>query len=193
MERNFSLENREDYLKSFYRPEKKLWSKDDFSKVLKSFEFKDVIDNDNVLMEWLETLAVSGIAMLKNTPSTENEVRRLGERVRFVKKTHFGDDFVIKAKPTTSTFAYTTAALQLHTDIPYYEYMPCINLLHCLVQSTSHGGKNTILDGFYVANMMKHQHPKFFDILTRVMVNWCDIGNDGGREYYFIYRAPVIW
>ncbi|CAO1377029.1 unnamed protein product [Diamesa hyperborea] len=192
MERNFSLENREEYLKNFYRPEKKMWNKDEFSKILKTFEFKDVIDNDKVLMKWLEALATNGIAILKNTPSHEDEVKRLAERVRFVKKTHYGDAFIVQAKPTTSTFAYTTSALQLHVDIPYYEYMPCINLLHCLVQSDSHGGRNTVLDGFYVANMMKQQYPEFFKILTTVKVNWCDIGDDGGREYYFLYRAPVI-
>lgn len=180
-------------MQTFYRPEKKVWSKHEFAKIFKSFEFNDVIDDDKVLMEWLDALAVNGIAMLKNTPDTENEVNKLGERVRFIKRTHYGDNFIVKAKATTSTFAYTTSTLQLHTDIPYYEYMPSINLLHCIVQSQSHGGRNTVIDGLYIASLMKKEYPKLFEVLTRVLVNWCDIGNDDGRDYYFIYRAPVIW
>lgn len=46
-ERNFSQNNREKYLKKFYRPPKNLWSKKDFSKIIKSFDFQKIIDSDN--------------------------------------------------------------------------------------------------------------------------------------------------
>lgn len=71
--------------------------------------------------------------------------------------------------------------------------MPSVNLLHCLVQSKSHGGKNLMTDGFYVAEKMRREFPEFFKTLTEVMVNWCDIGNEGGNAYHYILRAPVIW
>ena len=46
-ERNFTQKNREQYLKKFYRPTKNLWSKKDFSKIIKSFDFQKIIDSDN--------------------------------------------------------------------------------------------------------------------------------------------------
>lgn len=99
----------------------------------------------------------------------------------------------MKAKEGTSNVAYLSAPLQLHTDLPYYEYKPGVNLLHCLVQSESSGGANQISDGFYVANLMRKEFPEDYRILTTTLVNWNDIGNENGNDFHSIYRAPVIW
>lgn len=82
--------------------------------------------------------------MIKNTPCTVQETRKIANRVGFIKRTHYGEEFVIMNKANTSNVAYLTNNLQMHTDLPYYEYKPGTNLLHCLVQSTSQGGHNTV-------------------------------------------------
>lgn len=46
-ERNFTQNNREKYLKKFYRPAKNLFGKKDFDKIVKSFDFQKIIDNDD--------------------------------------------------------------------------------------------------------------------------------------------------
>jgi gamma-butyrobetaine dioxygenase len=71
--------------------------------------------------------------------------------------------------------------------------MPSVNLLHCLVQSKSHGGKNLITDGFYVAELMRRDFPEHFETLSTVCVNWCDLGNEMGKRYHYVLRKPVIW
>lgn len=70
--------------------------------------------------------------------------------------------------------------------------MPSINLLHCLVQSKSTGGQNLITDGFFAAEKMRREFPDYFHTLTTIVINWCDIGNDGGKPYHYLLRAPVI-
>lgn len=207
---NFSPSNIAAYVDNFYQPKKLLWSKNNFTDVFKSFDYHLVLSDDVALLKWLQTLAVRGIAVLKNTPANEDEIYKLANRVSFVRKTHFGNHFVVKAKTETSTFAYTPATLQLHTDIPYYrkiltislksnepfiftEHMPSINLLHCLVQSKSSGGENLVTDGFFVAEILRRDYPDYFQILSRVRVNWCDIGNEDGNSYHYLLRAPVIW
>lgn len=107
-------------MSNFYRLTKSLWSKAEFEKIFESFDFNSIMNDDEALLRWLEALSVSGIALLKNTPPTNDEVNKIANRVSFVRKTHFGDNFEVKVKRDTSTFAYTSAALQLHTDIPYY-------------------------------------------------------------------------
>ncbi|CAO1411489.1 unnamed protein product [Diamesa hyperborea] len=191
-ERNFTQSNREQYLKKFYRPTKNLWSKKDFSKIIKSFDFQKIIDSDDELRDWLEALTVNGIAFIKNTPETEEEARRIVNRVGFIKKTHYGEEFIVKAKPGTSNVAFLSAPLQLHTDLPYYEYKPGTNFLHCLVQSKSIGAKNTIVDGFYVADYMKQNYPNYYKILSSVLVNWSDVGQEEGNKFHSIYRAPMF-
>lgn len=138
-------------------------------------------------------MTVNGIAIIKNTPKTELEARKIVDRVGFIKKTHYGEEFIVKAKEDTNNVAFLAAPLQLHTDLPYYEYKPGTNLLHCLVQSKSFGAKNTIVDGFYVADYMKQNHPNYYKILSSVLVNWSDVGQEEGKAFHSIYRAPMFW
>lgn len=88
--------------------------------IFESFDYNGVLNDDSTLLKWLEALSIRGIALLKNTPPNEDEIYKLANRISFVRKTHFGDHFIVKVKKDTSTFAYTPATLQLHTDIPYY-------------------------------------------------------------------------
>lgn len=45
-ERNFSKESQQKYINAWYRPKPKCWSKQEFSKILKTFEYKDIMEND---------------------------------------------------------------------------------------------------------------------------------------------------
>jgi len=118
--RSFSSDKALNYKESFCQPPKKIWNRNDFPSIFKSFDYSKVLSDDRELLKWLEALVVRGIAILKNTPPNENEIHKLANRVGFIRRTHFGDHFTVQAKTETSTFAYTPATLQLHTDIPYY-------------------------------------------------------------------------
>lgn len=191
--RNFSRENREQYLKRLYRPTRRLWSRKDFADVLKHFDFTKIIDDDRELHDWLSCLSINGIAIIKNTPQTELEARRVADRVGFIRRTHYGEEFMVKAKEGTSNVAYLSAPLQMHTDLPYYHYAPGVNLLHCLVQSKSSGAQNLIADAFYVASVMAKEFPAEYKALSTVVVNWTDIGREEtGPPFHSIYRAPMI-
>lgn len=130
--------------------------------------------------------------MIKNTPQKVTETKRIANRVGFIKRTHYGEEFVVMSKESTSNVAYLSQNLQMHTDLPYYEYKPGTNLLHCLVQSTSEGGHNTIADGFYVAEYMKLHYPTYYEALAKTLVNWSDVGEENGVSFHSIFRAPVI-
>jgi gamma-butyrobetaine dioxygenase len=191
--RNFTNANRDSYLKKFYRLEKKLWSKNDFASSMKHFDFNSIINDDCELYNWLQALITYGIAIINNVPPTENEARAIADRVGFIRRTHYGEEFMVKAKDDTVNVAYLSKNLQMHTDLPYYEYAPGVNLLHCLVQSKSQGAQNLLCDGFYVAQLIKDKYPKEFQVLSTVLINWLDIGREEtGPPFHSIYRAPMI-
>lgn len=191
MERNFSKNLTESYLKSVYRPAKKTWALSEFETVFAKFDFNEVLNNDEVFLSWLEQMAVYGISLIENTPDNRNEVLKLADRVGFIKKTHFGDEFTVMTKEQTTTFAYTNSKLQLHVDIPYYDQMPGVNLLHCVTQSKT-GGVNNLVDGFHVAEILRQKHPRLFDVLTKTKVNLCDYGTEHGGDHIALLRAPII-
>lgn len=66
-----------------------------------------------------------------------------------------------------------------------------VNLLHCLVQSKSEGAQNLLSDGFFIAEMMKQHYPEEYKVLSTVLVNWYDVGQES-TEFHKIYRAPMF-
>jgi len=192
-ERSFQEERQKEYLREFYRPATKHWSGAEFQEIARHFSYEEVMSQDSVLMQWLQALAVYGVALLRNAPLDEGVVRRLAERVGFIRRTTYGEEFVVQAKPGAQNFAYLSLPLPLHTDLPYYEYKPSVNILHCVVQTDSPGGSNMLVDGFHIADILRRDHPEDFERLCRVVVDWNDIGSEDGREFHNIWRAPVIW
>ena len=53
-----------------------------------------------------------------------------------------------------------------HTDNPYRDPVPTVQLLHCLESSTE-GGDSVLVDGFKAATVLRQESKEDFDILTR--------------------------
>ena len=62
-------------------------------------------------------------------------------------------------------------ALAPHTDNPYRNPVPCIQILHCIESKVS-GGLSTLVDGYTVTEELKNQYPEFYKILTEVKVRF---------------------
>ncbi|XP_060661590.1 gamma-butyrobetaine dioxygenase [Drosophila nasuta] len=193
-QRDFSPEARQRYLSEVYKPTMQLWGKSQFGEVTREFRYADVMAQDAVLCAWLEALAVQGFALLREAPNDVQVARQLAERIGYIKRTTYGDVFEVKSKPNAGNYAYLMTPLPMHTDMPYYEYKAGINILHTLVQSESPGGANTMTDGFFVAQRLREEFPKYYDLLRSVPVNWYDIGHDGdaGKPFHSLWRGPVI-
>ncbi|XP_068147314.1 gamma-butyrobetaine dioxygenase [Drosophila tropicalis] len=191
-ERDFSLPNRMHYLQNFYRPEPRHWSGKEFALIQKEFLYQDLISKNDELQQWLYQLAVYGMALIKEAPLEFDVVRHLCNRVGFMRRTTYGEEFSVRAQPGASNYAYLAAPLPLHTDMPYFEYKPGVTLLHTLEQSDSPGGRNLLTDAYHVADILKQQYPEQFRILTETLVDWADIGSDNQLEFHNIWRSPVI-
>ncbi|XP_065363472.1 gamma-butyrobetaine dioxygenase [Calliphora vicina] len=191
-ERAFNDKRRAQYLSDFYRPKPKHWQGSEFENIVEVLEFKDVMNSDEALQKWLEALAIHGVVMIKNSPIEQTVVRQLAERVGFIRRTTYGEEFIVQSKPGAKNFAYLSDPLPLHTDLPYYEYKPSCNILHCMVQSKSQGGSNLLVDAFHIADRMQQEHPEDYKILTQTLVDWNDIGSEDDKHFHNIWRAPVI-
>lgn len=144
------------------------------------------------LFEWIKALSLYGVVLIKNAPLTEDQCEKLINRIGFIRETHYGKIYYIRARPNAQNYAYTTNALQVHTDLPYYEYIPGTTVLHCIAQTKSPGAFNLLVDGFYVADLLKRKHPAEYKCLTETLVNWSDYGEENGIQFEKIVRSPII-
>ncbi|KAF2892072.1 hypothetical protein ILUMI_14101, partial [Ignelater luminosus] len=102
------------------------------------------------------------------------------------------EEFHAVAKPVNSSTAYLSSLLELHTDSPYYEYPPGVTVLHRIEQTKNRGGENLLTDAFYVAEKLRKENKKLFNILSTIDVNWLDMGEEDGLQYHKICRSPMI-
>jgi gamma-butyrobetaine dioxygenase len=118
-----------------------------------------------------------GFVVIKDIPIEDNFIVKFANSIGSVRRTNFGEYFDVKSKPNPNDLAYTSLALAPHTDNPYRNPVPCIQLLHCIVSEVS-GGLSTLVDGYTVTEDLKTENPEFYKILSEVKVKFKFIDKD---------------
>jgi gamma-butyrobetaine dioxygenase len=118
---------------------------------------------------WMEALLVEGVAIVTDMPDTDEALTRTAELIGTIRPSFFGAYFDVRTHVKPTNLAYTSKALELHTDVPAEELAPGIQFLHCRRNSVQ-GGLNLFLDGTAVANDLRVQDPEAFRLLTEIEV-----------------------
>ncbi|XP_022242141.1 trimethyllysine dioxygenase, mitochondrial-like [Limulus polyphemus] len=165
-----------------------------------TIQYEDFMETDEGLKAFLEAMIKYGIALIKGTPTTEEGIIKTTERFSFVTPTMYGKSFNVKFIPTDPRLhlAYTGFALEQHTDLPYKEKSPGIQILHCinssLVAGTHEaGGMSVFNDGYYAANWLKENHPEYFHILSTIPITAYVSMNSVARcTFRDVFRRPAF-
>ncbi len=118
---------------------------------------------------WMEALLIEGIAIVTDMPDTDEALTRTAGLLGSIRPSFFGDYFDVRTHIKPTNLAYTSKALELHTDVPAEELAPGIQYLHCRRNSVE-GGRNLYLDGTAVANDLRASDPEAFRLLTEIEV-----------------------
>ena len=148
---------------------KKKW--DSSLKNIKNFEYQENFYESKEMYDLLVSFYKYGFVVVKNIPLSKNYIVEFANSIGSVRRTNFGEYFDVKSKPHPNDLAYTSLALAPHTDNPYRNPVPCIQLLHCIKSKVS-GGFSTLVDGYTVTEDLKNQYPEFYEILTEVKVRF---------------------
>ncbi len=125
--------------------------------------YEDVAAGGDALCRWLAAVDELGFAILTGCPTEPGTVTRVAELFGFVRETNYGRLFDVRSVVNPTNLAYTGLGLGAHTDNPYREPTPTLQLLHCLASSAG-GGENTLVDAFRVAADLA---PQQFELLAR--------------------------
>ncbi|MGB8714412.1 MAG: TauD/TfdA family dioxygenase [Onishia taeanensis] len=166
-------------------PAPRLWdSSIDFASITCDWE---KIDDHDYFRDALETYLRHGVIILKNVPTDGGHLVAVGETFGHVRSTNFGKYFEVCSRPESNDLAYRSVPLAPHTDNPYRDPVPGIQLLHCLTNETT-GGLSTLVDSLAVAEQLRVEDPEGYRLLATVPVRFRFI--DDGVE--LIERRPMI-
>ena len=135
------------------------------------FKFEADIFEDKKMYDLLVSFYKYGFVVLSNVPTEDNFIIKFANSIGSVRRTNFGEFFNVRSKANPNDLAYTSLALAPHTDNPYRNPVPCVQLLHCIINKVS-GGKSTLVDGYTVSEKIKNDYPDYYDILTNVKVKF---------------------
>jgi gamma-butyrobetaine dioxygenase len=122
-------------------------------------------------LAWLDKFAAYGFGLLHNVPTEPGMVETVGNHLGFVRVTNYGSLFDVISVPKPNNLAFTAVGLGVHSDNPYREPTPGIQLLHCL-ESDAPGGDTLLVDGFHAAEVLRREDPAAFDLLARIPLNF---------------------
>ncbi len=128
-----------------------------------------------------------GFIVLHDVPTEPERILEVARTFGHPRETNFGTYFEVYSRPRSNDLAYRAVALGPHTDNPYREPVPGIQLLHCLVNETS-GGLSTLVDSLAVAQQLCHEDPDGLELLATIPVRFRFV--DQGEE--LIERRTII-
>jgi len=150
--------------------------------LLKRFSYPEVLDSSAVRLRWLETLNSLGIAFLTGVPVEKDKVLEVAALIGWVRDTNYGRVFDVRAVSDPNNLAYTGLALGLHTDNPYRDPVPGLQVLHCLRASplpsrdqrerSFREGVSRFADGFAVADALRSEDREAFHVLASTLVRF---------------------
>lgn len=119
----------------------------------------------------LRALVDDGFALIRGVPTDLGQVVAVAETFGFVRETNYGTIFDVRVEENPVNLAFTGLAISPHTDNPYRDPVPTLQLLHCIHNETT-GGESGLVDGFAAAKMLRENNPRAFDVLTRTPVTF---------------------
>lgn len=128
-----------------------------------------------------------GFIVLHDVPTDSERILEVARTFGHVRETNFGSYFEVYSRPRSNDLAYRPVPLGPHTDNPYREPVPGIQLLHCLVNETS-GGLSTLVDSLSVVERLQQEDPAGYELLAETPVRFHFTDKD---EHLVAYR-PLI-
>ena len=151
-------------------------------------DFDDVSSDKAALCDWLDGIARYGFGKLNGGPVEDQALMKVVDLFGFVRETNYGRHFEVRTEVNPTNLAYTGLGLQAHTDNPYRDPVPTVQVLYCL-ESSAAGGENMVVDGFRVAERIKEENEDWFNVLADHNARFEYAGEEG---VHLASRRPMI-
>ena len=138
--------------------------------------------------DWLAQVARYGFGKLTDGPVKDGALFNVVDLFGYVRETNYGRKFEVRTEVNPTNLAYTGLGLQAHTDNPYRDPVPTVQVLYCL-ESSAAGGENMVVDGFACALRLRNESSEGFALLAKYCARFEYAGEAGVRLQS---RRPMI-
>ena len=173
--------------KVWIHPDLKTWSKATLKHV-PIISYKSAKSNKKLLLKWLKSLHRYGFAKMSGCEKKSGSVIKIAKLFGYIRETNYGKWFDVKSKSNAVNLAYTNLGLKAHTDNPYRNPVPTMQILLCL-KSSIKGGNSKVVDGFNAALRLKKENKNYFNLLSK----YCSrFEFKGKKNVHLKSRFPMI-
>jgi gamma-butyrobetaine dioxygenase len=150
---------------------RQLWRAADFPAGPHSATWADYDSSDATRLHCLSRLLATGFMLLRGVPPRAGAVLAVADSFGYVRETNYGRLFDVRVERNAANLAFTSRPIGPHTDNPYRDPAPTVQLLHCLVNAAD-GGESGLLDGYTAAATLRAEYPAAFHCLTTTPVTF---------------------
>ncbi|CAK4030506.1 Trimethyllysine dioxygenase [Lecanosticta acicola] len=130
------------------------------------------IRGDHVTRTW-------GFCFVDDMPATPEATEALLESIGPIRVTHYGGFYDFTSDLSSKDTAYTSEALEPHTDNTYFTEPAGIQALHMLSHTDGSGGESSLVDGFGAAVQLYVEDREAYLTLSDTGVYTHASGNEG--------------
>ncbi|MGI9333011.1 MAG: 2-trimethylaminoethylphosphonate dioxygenase [Gammaproteobacteria bacterium] len=151
-------------------------------------DFGAALSDPAALGAWLATVRRHGFARMTGGPIENGAVLKIAAMFGHVRETNYGRWFEVRTELNPSNLAFTGLGLQAHTDNPYRDPVPTLQLLYCL-ENSADGGDSMVVDGFRAARRLRDESATDFELLSSYCARFEYVGYGDVR---LRARRPLI-
>lgn len=151
-------------------------------------QYASLVERGAGYADWIEDLVRYGFGKVEGGPVEKGALFEIVELFGYVRETNYGRNFEVRTEVNPTNLAYTGLGLQAHTDNPYRDPVPSVQVLYCL-ESSAAGGENMVVDGFACVRRLQEENPDHFDVLADHCARFEYAGEDG---VCLTSRRPLI-
>lgn len=151
-------------------------------------DLSDLQSNADTRRGWLAAVRRYGFAKVTGMTPQSGGLFDIVGLFGYVRETNYGRHFEVRTEVNPVNLAYTGMGLQAHTDNPYRDPVPTLQILSCL-ENSADGGENMVVDGFAAARRLLAEDPTGFALLAGYPARFAYTGSDGVALQS---RRPVI-
>ncbi|AZO12274.1 MULTISPECIES: gamma-butyrobetaine dioxygenase [unclassified Mesorhizobium] len=158
----------------------KRWTSASMQNSITRASYAEVSRDSNALRQWLAAVRTYGFAVIDGLPAESGALCKVADLFGYIRETNYGRWFEVRAEVNPNNLAYTNLGLQAHTDNPYRDPVPTLQILAC-IENTVEGGESSVVDGFAVAAALQAEDREGFRLLSSYPARFEYAGSSGVR------------